>query len=198
MGIVPPRRERNGKLQRPSRKQLEEAQQSLADSEKSVVLTQPHRGGAQAVDEWVFSPRLGYSVRVKDKVAKVGSKSEALENALGRFVTAVDGDKDWIQAGERYFGLVHRWRVLNDVPEELRLREGAGASDFPDEDEMHKLEARIRGCDRAMKRSAYGPMGVLAFQVTTAMILDSRDPPPLHITSVKLALVQLAVELGFE
>ena len=194
--LHPKRREKNSIPQRPSRKQLEDAQQNLADSEKSVVLNQPHRGGAQAMDEWVYSHRLGYFVRVRSRPAQVGSKSEALENALGRFVTAVDGDKDWIRAGERYFGLVHRWRVLNDVPETLRLREGAGVGAEVDEDEMHKLEARIRSCNRAMKRSAYGPMGELAFQVTTAMVLDSRDPSPLHITSVKLALVQLAVELG--
>ena len=195
--LHPKRREKNGRLQRPSRKQLEDAQQNLADSEKSVVLNQPHRGGAQAVDEWVYTQRMGYFGRVKSRPAKVGSKSEALENALGRFVTAVDGDKDWIQAGERYFGLVRRWRILNDIQDGLNLDEGGDRVEEITEDEMHKLEARIRDCDRAMKRSAYGPMGELAFQVTIAMVLDSRDPLPMHITSVKLALVQLAVELGF-
>ena len=169
-------REKNGRLQRPSLGDLKAAQQHLADVEKSVVLAQPHRKAA------------------------TDPKSELPGTALGRFIDGrCTGDSSdcrtvWLAAGEKYFWLKHRWRVLNDIPEELRLREGMGAGEEPTEDEMHKLEGRIYGADRAMKRCAFGPWGMLAFRVTFDMLMHEEDPHLLHVVSVKLALAALAAE----
>ena len=200
MAIRIKHREKNGRLQRPSLGDLKAAQDEIADLEKVTVRCQPHRHGSLGMDSWVYSSDLGYFVRVCMKKPVLGSKTDEPGTALGRFIDgrcradSSESRAEWLAAGEKYFWLKHRWRVLNDIPEELRLREGMGAGEEPTEDEMHKLEGRIYGADRAMKRCAFGPWGMLAFRVTFDMLMHEADPHLLHMVSVKLALQALAAE----
>lgn len=120
-------REPSGKLQRPSRAQLEAIERRKRDGEKAVVLAQPHR---------------------------MGETSDLAGSAFGRFCLRIKAKRALYDAGQDYAGLVRRWRAAKGVPMDVRLGVG-GSGDGPSdatvkgwERTMVSLDVAMLGCTR--------------------------------------------------
>lgn len=103
--ILPKRREKSGKLQRPSKAQMEAIQKQREEAEMSVVLSQPHRKG---------------------------NRDQRCENALGRFIIRMKLRDELYTAGEEFATLTRSWRAAKGVPAQLTrgpLGTGTGPSD---------------------------------------------------------------------
>jgi hypothetical protein len=187
--LHPSRREANGRRQRSTVAQVKKAMADMENIEKQTVLAQPHRGGTitrHAVSD--------------DCSIELGSLDQKRESALGRFVDDHAGlwtGKDELdaayEAGRKYWALVHRWRSMNDIPEAIRLAEGAGTE--LDESEQRELNAKLKHkIDHA--KNAIKRYGMVAFLTTRDLCLEEVDPHPLHIGLVKIGLDILALEFG--
>jgi hypothetical protein len=120
MTISPPRRERSGRRQRPSKTaDIQAAQRKREEAEKSVVLSQPHRRGN--TDQRCAS--------------KVGLYMLTLQGHAG-YVTQCQDAYDELR------GIVRRWRMLKGLPdpETSKYREG-GVGDV-DEAVISRLHGR--------------------------------------------------------
>jgi hypothetical protein len=93
------KREKNGRLQRPSAAERREAQKAREFAEQLTVLNQPHRRG---------------------------NPDQMCGDALGRFVLAHRLGREVYDAGQRYSMLVRRFYASRGIPMFMRDRGGSG------------------------------------------------------------------------
>lgn len=129
--ISPRRREKSGKLQRPSKAQMEAILKQREEAEMSVVLNQPHRKG---------------------------NRDQRCENALGRFVIRMKLRDELYTAGQEFETITRSWRAAKGIPSQL-TRGPLGTGNGPSERTVAEWTRTLIRVQRAMQEST--PEGFL-------------------------------------
>jgi hypothetical protein len=132
----PGRREPNGRLVRPSLKQVLELRRMAEDEEKRVVLAQPHRRG---------------------------ERDQRASCALGRFCLKNKLELEFYQAGEDYGNLVRRWRIAKGIP--VQGRPGPSKGIEPDEKVIRGWGRRIMEIEDRLLKAAPGVLGAIGWLI---------------------------------
>jgi hypothetical protein len=130
------RREPNGRLARPSLKQVLELRRMAEDEEKQVVLAQPHRRG---------------------------ERDQRASCALGRFCLQNKLEPELYQAGEDYGNLVRRWRIAKGIP--VQGRPGPSKGTEPDEKTIRGWGRRILEIEDRLLKAAPGVLGAIGWLI---------------------------------
>jgi len=168
--ILPPRRERNGRKQRPTTKaDIEAAQRAREEAEKATVLAQPHRRG---------------------------NTDQRCENNAGRYMMHLQQHSSWQpqcqDAYDELRGIVRRWRNLKGLPdpETSRYREG-GAGDV-DEALLNRLHGRWQDAIHHVFNMAGDQEGT----IVQSLCENYKAPPPHNERKAIRGLVSLARHFG--
>jgi len=168
IAIIPPRRERNGRIQRsvgPLAAQIDKERRDRERQEvQSVVLAQPHRKG---------------------------NDSPWCEDAFGRFCQRWKVAKALYDAGEDYSGTVRRWRAAMGVPTDVRLGTGTGGE--PDGSEVKRMWAKIEAIENDLKR-----IGARSFLAVRHLVIDRQTLPDDAARWALDGLLSLARHLDYE
>lgn len=133
--ILPKRREKNGRLQRPSKKQMEAILRSREESEMAVVLAQPHRRG---------------------------NRDQKCESALGRFCIRMKLREELHDAGKHYANITRLWRVAKGIPSQL-VKGGIGSGNGPSDATVAEWSRKLSRVQTAMQRGT--PEGYYAIRL---------------------------------
>jgi hypothetical protein len=130
------KREPNGRLARPTVLQLVELQRAREETEKQVVLAQPHRRG---------------------------ERDQKASSALGRLCLRNKLEGELYQAGEDYGNLVRRWRIAKGVP--VQGRPGVSLGIEPDDATVRAWGRRILEIEDRLLNAAPGVLGAVGWLV---------------------------------
>jgi hypothetical protein len=148
-GILPPRREPSGRLQRPKQRRVSETAQVI-----SIALNQPHRRGRELPADWKLSTHVGRLIADGRVKVKRGDGSEiaphVLYDAANRFLGAFRGEQ-WARSSKRPFvgttPASTRMHVAVYVPDEGELVEPNPAKRFYATEEDERI-AMCRSIDQ--------------------------------------------------
>jgi hypothetical protein len=161
------RREKNGRLVRPSKAEREAARLQALHAERVVVLAQSHRRGN--IDQRCESP-------------------------LGRFVIARKLKPELYDAGEHFQTIVMTWRRLKGLPGVLSNGPGSPVSHDDDAiaDRINSLARRMRDADAAMQNRDASAVRWLLFDCPP---MDDATDPDL-CRRIEWGLHDLAIHFG--
>lgn len=166
--LMPPRREKNGRKQRPrkptSLQQLEALDREKRLKETALVRSQPHRRSLP------------------------DPASDKAHSNLGRFCDFFGLPIELYWAGEKYREAVNTWRALNHL-EHIKTSDEPGDPMTPDEEAKAAQFARkyMLDCDKAMWEA-----GAKAYIGTRAVCIDDCSVSPDLAGKVEDGLIALA------
>ena len=164
--IIPLRRERNGRLQRPTMAQIKAAEAARLMEEKQTVLAQPHRRG---------------------------DIDQRRESELGRFVMENRLRGELYLAGNQLFVLVWSWRAAIGCPMPLRIPKASLMAVDPDHPGQDRAWLKkINRCYKAIQKNC-GPGAVPS---VVNLCVEGGAVAPANRLLVIQGLAALAVELG--
>jgi hypothetical protein len=130
------KREPNGRPLRPTVAQLVELQRAREETEKQVVLAQPHRRG---------------------------ERDQKAASALGRFCLRHKLEGELYQAGEDYGNLVRRWRIAKGIP--VQGRPGRSLGLEPDGATVRAWGRRINEIEDRLLEGGPGILGAIGWLI---------------------------------
>ena len=169
--LAPHPREGNGRQQRPSAAEREEARLMKLHAERLQVMRQPHR-------------RMNIDQRC--------------ENPLGRFVIALRLAPELYDAGQEYAGIVRSHRRLMGLPGVLSNGPGSGhrCEDADIAEKVERLRVRSRDAYSAMRPSDARITKWLCVEAGPSDDVDLNDPAA--VISLTWGLNALAVHFGMK
>ena len=152
----------------PTRKSLEQIEDSRLNAEKQTVLAQPHRRGERGdmTDNFGTFLRFAFGPNEQDLMRRC-----------------------W-EAGQAYIAMVAKWRRAKGIPQRWLMDEKGDGNPLH-QSVIDKWFERISRCENVMKCS-----GLPGFYAAHGLILDDKCQPVELSGPIKRAVINLAVEIG--